>query len=283
MLLSADELNRLLDQRVRDVAARRPADSLQGHLQRSRDDRQKLLRCLGLDPLPPQTDLAASVTGIVEREGYRIEKISYRSRPQFTVTAHLYLPADSGPSPLVLRPHGHWPGKKSEPLVQASAISLVLADYAVFVIESPGESGEPPELNERRGAGPHDDPFLALGMPVEGFYVWDIMRGLDYLQTRSEIAMERIGITGSSGGGMASAYAFAVDDRIRCAAPVCYAASMELAPHNGCLCNHVPGIMEIGDRSDLLGIRAPAPVVIVGALDDPEFPPAAVQRTGEKS
>jgi hypothetical protein len=55
-----------------------------------------------------------------------------------------------------------------------------------------------------------------------------------------------------------------------------------MQPNNGCLCNHVPGTLQIGDRSDILGIRAPAPVMIIGATNDTEFPPDAMKRTGEK-
>src|SRR5262249_9487682 len=53
-------------------------------------------------------------------------------------------------------------------------------------------------------------------------------------------------------------------------------------PHNGCLCNHVPATLAIGDRADVLAIRAPAPVLVIGAQDDREFPPEGTKKTGEK-
>ncbi|HWD41406.1 MAG TPA: acetylxylan esterase [Fimbriimonas sp.] len=282
MPLTPASLNALLDARVRDLAARRHPSSLQDHLRRVKEDRPKLMQCLGLEPLPQLCELNAQVTGTIQRDGYRIDKIVYESRQGFYVTAHLYLPESEKAAPIVLRPHGHWQGKKSEPTVQASAIGLVLSGYAVLVVDSPGDFGEPAGLNERAAQGPHNDFWLSMGTPMIGLYAWDLMRGIDYLRTRPEVDVERIGITGASGGGLAALYAFAADDRIKCAAPVCYATSMEAEPRNGCLCNHVPGVTEIGDRSDVLALRAPAPILVIGATDDPEFPPAGASRTHEK-
>ncbi len=282
MRLTPAEINRLLDLRIRDVAGRAPANSLQEHLLRVRQDRPKLFRCLGLEPFPNGGEMLPTITGTLQRNGYRIEKLAYYSRPNFPVTAHLYLPEATGRVPVIIRPHGHWRGKKSDPVVQASAVGLVLAGYAVLVIDAPGDANEPWELNERADQGKHDDPWLAMGTPLEGFYVWDMMRGIDYLATRPEIAMDKIGITGASGGGAAAMYAFAADERIACAAVVCFASSLEVQPHNGCLCNHVPNILSLGDRSDVLALRAPAPLLLVGASDDPEFPAKGMHRTQEK-
>ena len=47
------------------------------------------------------------VTGVVERAGYRIEKLTFESRPRLYVTANLYLPAGGGRRPAILGPLGH--------------------------------------------------------------------------------------------------------------------------------------------------------------------------------
>jgi len=44
----------------------------------------------------------------------------------------------------------------------------------------------------------------------------------------------------------------------------------------------VPGSLQIGDRSDVLAVRAPSPVLIIGAEEDSEFPAAGMRLTGEK-
>ena len=60
--------------------------------------REKIRAAFG--PFPEKTPLNARVTGTVERKGYKIEKVIFESRPDFPVTANLYLPTDGkGPGP----------------------------------------------------------------------------------------------------------------------------------------------------------------------------------------
>lgn len=280
--MDARAINRMLELRVKDLAARTPARGREEHRERATLDRDRLLKALGLYPLPPRTELKAQVTGELKRDGYRIEKVRFESRPGLLVTAHLYLPEGTGPFPVVLVPHGHFEHKKSTPVVQAGGISLALQGFAAMIVDSPGHSWDVNDVNERREMGTHDDRFLCMGTPVQGVYVWDLMRALDYLEGRGDISAKRVGITGSSGGGTATMLAFAADERIQAAVPVCAVSSMEDMPHNGCLCNHVPGLMDLGDRADVLALRAPAPVMIIGASDDPEFPAEGMKRTHEK-
>ncbi|MBP1661009.1 MAG: gluconolactonase, partial [Candidatus Aminicenantes bacterium] len=243
-----------------------------------------LFRGLGLDPMPPKTPLNARVTGILEGKGYRIEKIVFESRPNFYVTGHLYVPA--GPAgarfPVIMNPHGHWEWKKQEPTVQSRLITQALRGYLAFIIDTPGWSYEGDRRIERRSDGTHNDLRYILGSTnATGVYVWDLIRALDYLETRPEADMTRIGLTGASGGGLATLYAFAADKRYTCAASVVYASSNEINPNNGCFCNHVPGALRIGDRADVLGLRAPAPILIIGAEDDGEFPKEGMVLSGE--
>ena len=274
--MDAKVVNEMLELRVKDLAARPPS--------LSREERHTQLRqSLGLETLPPRTALNAAVTGSVERPGYRIDKLVYDSRPGVPVTAHLYVPDDAGRHPVILRPHGHWPGKKSDPVVQASAIGLVLSGFAVLVVDSPGHSWDLNPQNGRAAMGTHDDPFLQMGAPVQGVYAWDLIRGIDYLETRTDVDASRIGITGESGGATATMYTFAIEPRIRAAVPVCGMSSLETNPHNGCLCNHVPGALRLGDRADLLALRAEdGALFVIGAEDDPEFPRAGHDLTHEK-
>jgi dienelactone hydrolase len=278
-------VNAYLDKKVKAAAAL-PIPATRQELERRREaQRHELFRSLGLDPLPPRTPLNARITGTIKRKGYRIEKLVFDSRPDFPVTAHLYVP--DGPAsrklPVIVNPHGHWEWKKQEPTVQSRLISQVLHGYLAIVVDSPGWSFEGDRHVERRSAGTHDDLRLVLGSQnATSVYVWDLMRALDYLATRPEADMSRIGLTGASGGGLATLWAFAADPRFTCAASVVYASSYEVNPNNGCLCNHVPGSLQIGDRADALALRAPAPILIIGAEEDPEFPAKGMRLSGEK-
>ena len=222
---------------------------------------------------------------LINALGHDAEKIVFESRPRFPVTGHLYVP--EGPPgtkyPVILNPHGHWAHKKMEPTVQSRLIAQALNGYLAFIIDSPGWSFEGTNVVERRFAGCHwDFPLVEGSANATAVYVWDQMRALDYLATRPEADLTRVGLTGASGGGLAAMYEFAADERITCAVPVVYPSSLEVNPDNGCACNHVPGVLQIGDRSDIMAIRAPAPLFTIGARQDGEFPPAGTQLSGEK-
>jgi dienelactone hydrolase len=277
--------NAFLDKKVKASAAL-PIPPTRAEFESRREaQRREVMRSLGLDPLPPRTPLNARITGVIKRQGYRIEKLVFESRPGFPVTAHLYVP-DGPPGrrrPVIVNPHGHWEWKKQEPTVQSRLIGQALHGYLAIVIDSPGYSFEGDNHIERRSAGTHDDLRLVLGSTnATSVYVWDLMRALDYLATRPEADMSRIGLTGASGGGLATLWAFAAEPRFTCAASVVYASSYEINPNNGCLCNHVPGSLQIGDRADVLAVRAPAPVLIIGAEEDVEFPAKGMRLSGEK-
>jgi cephalosporin-C deacetylase-like acetyl esterase len=253
--------------------------------------RTQVLQSLGLDPMPERTPLNAKVVGTLERDGYRIEKVVYESRPGFPVTAHLYVPTgtslkgtkEGAKLPVIVNPHGHWEHKKSEPVVQQRMIQQALHGYLALIVDSPGFSFENDALIERRDAGSHFDwRYVLASDNATGFYVWDLMRGLDWLATRPEADLAHVGITGASGGGLATLWAFAADERFGAAVPVCFPTSLEIQPDNGCQCNHVPGTLRVGDRADALAVRAPAPILLIGADNDREFPPEGTKKTGEK-
>ena len=277
-----DMANAWLKARVVE-AAKREGPAAQDFFADERKRRKdELMRSLGLDPMPEKTPMNARTTGTIIRRGYRIEKVVFESRSKFYVTMHVYTPYPpvTRRVPVIVNVNGHWAHKKNEDRVQLRAAFQALRGYVAVAIDSPGWSFEGNSLIERRAEGNHNDWWLVQGgSNATGYYVWDVMRELDLLEQRSDTDMKKVGITGASGGGLATLYAFAADDRFAAAVPVVYMSSMELAPDNGCLCNHVPGTMQIGDRSDVLGIQAPKPVFIIGAENDPEFPPNAMRRT----
>jgi hypothetical protein len=272
-------VNRMLELRVKDLAGRSPGGSVE-------DRRRALRRSLGLEPLPARLDLKPQTTGVIARDGYRIEKLRYESIPGVPVMAHLYLPDGEARRPLVLRPHDHWPAGMRAAVVQAGAISLALCGFACLVIAAPGVAAngvDDHELNERRAMGGHDDIFLGMGAPVQGQYVWDVMRGLDVLDGRSEIDLTRVGITGEGAAAETAMLAFAIDDRITTAVIAAGAPSFETQTFLECSCEYVPGHMAIGDRSDVLGLRAPhGAVMLMATEEDAGYPMVGHLRTDEK-
>ena len=53
---------------------------------------RKMLEMLGLNPMPPRTDLKAEIRGVVEAPDFVVERLVFQSSPGLYVTANLYRP-----------------------------------------------------------------------------------------------------------------------------------------------------------------------------------------------
>ena len=110
----------LLEERRRAVGQWSSADDVR---RRKAYLRERMVRALG--GFPERTPLNARTVGVLERDGYKIEKIVFESQPRFYVTANLYLPtAGQPPFPGVLFPLGHERGGKSNPTWQQILATL---------------------------------------------------------------------------------------------------------------------------------------------------------------
>ena len=187
--------------------------------------REKWREMLGLSPLPARTALKATVTGVLERGDYVVEKIHFQSLPGAYVIGNLYRPAKvSGRLPAVLYLCGHSKGKVNAPY-QANPRWFGQHGYVALVLD-------PIQLGESQGfhhgtyrEGRWDWP--SRGYTPAGAEVWNAMRALDYLQTRGDVDGERMGVTGLSGGGVISWCLGAADERVKVVVPVCQSGSIE--------------------------------------------------------
>lgn len=230
--------------------------------------RAALARAWGNWPAPPP--LEPRLIGTFERQGYRVEKLVFQTLPGVWMTANAYVPQQPGPRPAILQVHGHWPGAKQDPVVQARCIGAVKQGYFVLVVDAfgAGERAIGKELGEYHGEMTAATLY-PVGLPLSGLQVYENGRALDYLATRPEVDPARIGITGASGGGNQTMYAGAWDERLRAAVPVCsvgnYRAYLGAAC---CLCEVVPGILNTTEESGVLGLTAPRGLLIINATRD---------------
>jgi pimeloyl-ACP methyl ester carboxylesterase len=115
---------------------------------------------------------------------------------------------------------------------------------------------------------------MMLGRTMVAERVYDVDRGIDYLATRRDMDLSRLGVMGNSGGGSISTYAAALLPRLRAAMPssafCAYAGSIMSIYH--CGDNYVPGIFLWAEMGDVLGLFAPRPVVVVAGRHDSIFP-----------
>ena len=93
---------------------------------------------------PERTPLDVRKTGEEKFDGYRVEKLVFASRPNFHVTAHLYLPDSpkfSAPYPAILMPCGHGAAGKSLRTHARSAVVAAKAGFAALLCD-PIDQGE---------------------------------------------------------------------------------------------------------------------------------------------
>ncbi len=261
--------------------------------------RRQFLDMLGLWPLPPRTDLHATVTGKVETDLFTVEKLHFQSSPGLYVTANLYVPKRAAlPAPAILYVCGH----ANTVLDKVSYGSKVnyqhhpawFAEHGyVCLILDTLELGEIP--------GEHHGTFRrgmwwwqALGYTPAGIECWNAMRALDYLQTRKEVDAKRIGVTGRSGGGATSWWVAAADERPQCIIPVAgiadlYAHVVEgVAPRfrHGVISGHCDCMYFVNtyrwDFGRVIALCAPRPLLLGNSDQDDIFPVAGYRRLADK-
>ena len=123
-----------------------------------------------------------------------------------------------------------------------------------------------------------------VGRTVLGMRVLEVMSAVDYLLTDERINGEQIAITGQSGGGTVSLFAAALEPRIAFAAPSCYFCTFKhsIMAMSHCVCNFVPGMLNLCEMYDVAGLIAPRPLLIIAGEQDPIFPIAGVREGFEK-
>jgi dienelactone hydrolase len=245
-----------------------------------RDVRAKILLSFG--PFPAKTALNPRVTGTLTRDGYTIEKVIFDSRPDFPVTANLYVPTGrAGRLPGVVGTCGHSAnGKAAEPY-QSFAQGLARQGYVVLIYDPIGQ-GERLQhvsagLKPRFGAGVAEHLHVGGRMSLVGEFLgswfnWDGIRALDYLLTRPEVDPRRTGLTGNSGGGTQTTWLCGVEPRFTMAAPSCFVTTFRRNLENELPADTEqcpPSALALGlDHADYIAAMAPKPVLLMGQEKD---------------
>ncbi|MCA9115159.1 MAG: acetylxylan esterase, partial [Planctomycetaceae bacterium] len=243
--------------------------------------RRKLLRAWGGFPREA-APLEPRKLGELQRDGYRVEKIVFQTRPGVLMTANAYVPEGEGKHPAVLCVHGHWKGAKQDPTIQSRCIGLAKLGFFVLSVDAfgAGERGLGKRLGEYHGEMVAATLF-PVGLPLAGLQVYENMRAVDYLQSRPEVDGGKIGITGASGGGNQTMYAGAFDERFGCVVPVCSVGTYQSYLGAACcMCEVVPGAMTFTEEWGLLGLVAPRGLMLVNATRDSfQFSPGEAKKS----
>ncbi|MFC1716473.1 alpha/beta hydrolase family protein [Candidatus Poribacteria bacterium] len=250
-------------------------------LRRQAEVRQILMTIVG--PFPEETPLNPQVVGILQKDGYRVEKVIYESMPGLCVTAGLFIPDNlEGKTPAILYASGHTGDGFRSPAYQTVILNLVKKGFIVLAYDPIGQGErlqyfDAEKGNSRVGGSTKEHSYVGAQCFISGrsfarYRTWDGIRSIDYLMTRDEVDPERIGLTGRSGGGTLTAYIAACDDRVYAAAPECYISGfkrlLESAGPQDAEQNFYHGIASSIDHADLLEVRVPKPTLMITTTRD---------------
>jgi dienelactone hydrolase len=253
--------------------------------------REQLLEMLGLSPVPERTDLQATVTGSLEHDGFIVEKLHFQSRPGLYVTANFYRPKQvHKPLPTILYLCGHGNVKidgvsyGSKASYQHHPAWFAREGYCCLILDTL-------QLGEIEGLhhGTYREGmwwWLDRGYTPAGVEAWNAVRALDYLETRPEVDMKRIGVTGRSGGGAYTWWLAAIDDRPACLIPVAGITDLENHVVDGCIEGHCDCMYMVNtygwDFATVAALAAPRPLLFSNSDKDTIFPLTGVVRTHAK-
>jgi dienelactone hydrolase len=225
---------------------------------------------------------------------YRREKVLFDSREGVSVLAYVLTPVGArSPLPAVICVPGH--GRGVDDIVGIDdkgrdrtdkdgyqhdfAIQVAEAGMAAVAIEPMGFGCRRDPRTEKRGLGqsscqPVAGTALLLGQTMIGWRVYDVMRTIDWMATRSEFDSKRIGCMGISGGGTCTLFSAALEPRIRVALISGYLNTFRdsIGSISHCIDNYVPGILNWAEMYDIAGLIAPRPLFIESGTKDNIFP-----------
>ncbi len=241
--------------------------------------REEYFYMLGLHPMPDRTPLHPKVTGRLEGDGYVVEMLHFQSRPRLYVTGNLYLPPrieEGQRLPAVLYVCGHsYQGRNgNKTAYQSHGIWFARHGYVCLILDSLqlGEIGA-----THHGTYRYERWWWhSRGYTPAGVECWNGTRAIDYLSSRPDVDPTRIAVTGISGGGAASFWIAAADQRLRAAVPV--SGFSDLPTHvthrviNGhCDCMFLYNTFQ-WPFAQIAGLVAPRALLFVNSDHDRIFP-----------
>lgn len=272
--------------------------------------RETLHRLLGLDKM----DVVALNPVIEERitlnSGIIREKVLIQTEQDVWMPVYILIPEKKSDKRMriFLTPPGHQGAGKysvagmSEIPAVADAIKRFHYDYGMQL----AKLGYVAVCPDCRGFGERRDEYMqkddetsflrsscfqlahmaeVIGETVIGMCTWDLMRLLDYLETRTEWDTSHISCLGFSGGGMQTLYLSALDDRVKEAYISGYMYGFKdslMILNNNCSCNYVPHLWEHFDMGDIAALIAPRPLMIQSCREDHSNGPRGMENVYEQ-
>lgn len=232
--------------------------------------------------------------------GYTREKFMFESRPGLAVLGYALLPKTAGPHAAMICVPGH--GRGVDDIVGIDdkgrdrtdkggyqrdyAIQAVEHGMAAIAIEPLGFGCRRDPAARKHGltqssCQPSAGAALLLGETMIAWRVFDVMRTIDWIETRHDLDAKRVGCMGISGGGTCTMFSAAVDPRIQVAFVSGYMNTFRDSIFSlaHCMDNYVPGILNWAEQYDVAGLIAPRPLFAESGEKDAIFPIAAARES----
>ena len=217
-------------------------------------------------------------------EGATEIRFTFQTEKGYRVPAHLLIPHGVEKPPVMIALQGHSTGmhislgrpkgpndvKAIEERDGDFCIRAVKEGFATVALDQRnfGECA----ITNGRYCFEADLTALIMGRTTIGARVWDIKCLIDVLETEFNnlIDVNRICCMGNSGGGTATAYAAALEDRIILAMPSSALCSYKdsIGAHYHCSCNYVPDIANFFEMNDLIAMAFPKFYIQVNGVMD---------------
>lgn len=201
-----------------------------------------------------EAPLAVQAGPAEDKGDYTLSVVSFQgsNKTGKRIEGLLAVPKQKGPLPAMLCLHGH--GGSAQQVFDPKGIYHGFADrfarggYVVFA----------PTFDHRK--------YAAMTL-------WDLMRAVEVLQSRPEVAPAKTGVAGLSMGGEWAMLLAACDERLKAAVIsgwMCTNEGILSVPNCGCW--KLPGLVELVDSAEINLLIAPRPVLFESAERDVWLP-----------
>ena len=278
------------------------AGSPRGWQRQRKEVREQLWKLLGNLPNRPKVPTVRTISRD-DRGDYVVEKFEFDNGAGSSVPGYLLLPKGAAkPAPAILYCHwhgGHYDVGKEE-LFRTNATpvpagpELAKRGYVVIAVDAccfgerngkgpggPGEKGSAGELTASKFN-------LWAGRTLWGMILRDDLMALDYLCSRPEVDVERIGVTGISMGATRTWWLMGLDERLKAGVAVCCLTryrnliQAEGLKHHG-IYYFVPNMLHHFDTEAVVALAAPRPHLFQSGETDAGSPVEGIRTIEAKA
>lgn len=263
--------------------------------------KDKFFELVGMDKVVANAcPLRFEIESEIQKDGYRQIRFTIESEMDSVVPVYALIP-DTGKEkyPVAIVLQGHTSGfhnSIAEPKNEREneyalgrgkfAVQAVQRGYIAIAIEQRGMGERRPDREMRNNSQMCAYEALTafvLGRTILAERMWDVSKVIDVLHHFPQCDLDKIFITGNSGGGTMSFYAACFDERIKLSAPSCAFCSYKTSILDifHCACNYIPHAIEWFEMEDLSALIAPRKLFVIAGKKDDIFPIDGVRKSFE--